>query len=157
MFVGEASRAAGVGSQTLHYYEGQGLISHPLRSRSGYRLYTPEAIEQVRFVRKAQGLGFSLDEIKEILALARKGTSPCERVQAALAEKLAEVDRRLEELRSFRLELASLITQAHVFIAHKNRARVFSIVEEAPPLAVSSITGPKLSRRHSESRQAKSR
>lgn len=155
MYVGEAAKAAGVGIQTLHFYEGQRLISRPPRSRSGYRLYTPEIVEQVRFIRKAQALGFSLDEIREILDLARKGTSPCGRVQAALAEKMAEVDRRLEELRRFRVELASLIKQAHVLSAHKNDARVCSIVEEAPALPLTSITRPKLSPKGSPRRQTK--
>ena len=155
MYAGEAAKAAGVGIQTLHFYEGQGLIPRPPRSQSGYRLYTPEIVEQVRFIRKAQSLGFSLDEIKEILNLARRGTSPCGRVQAALGEKLAEVDRRLEELRSFRVELASLIKQAHVLSAHNNEARVCSIVEEAPPLPLTSITRPKLSPKGSLRRQTK--
>lgn len=155
MHAGEAANAAGVGIQTLHFYERQGLISRPPRSRSGYRLYSPEIVEQVHFIRKAQALGFSLDEIKEILELARKGTSPCGRVQAALAEKMAEVDRRLEELRSFRVELASLIKQAHVVSAHKNDARVCSIVEEAPPLPVTAVTRPKLSPKGSQRRQTK--
>ena len=155
MHVGEAANAAGVGIQTLHFYEGRGLISRSPRSRSGYRLYSPEIIEQVRFIRKAQALGLSLDEIKEILDLAWKGTSPCGRVQAALAEKMAEVDRRLEELRTFRVELASLIRQAHVLSAHNNEARVCSIVEEAPPLALTSINRPKLSPKRAPKRQAR--
>ena len=153
MRVGEAAKAAGVGTQTLHFYEGQGLIPRAPRAQSGYRLYTPEIVEHVRFIRKAQSLGFSLDEIKEILILARRGTSPCGRVQAALGEKLAEVDRRLEELRSFRVELASLIKQAHVLSAHKSDARVCSIVEEAPPLSLTSITRPKLSPKRLPRRQ----
>lgn len=137
----------------LHFYEVQGLIPRPPRSQSGYRLYTPEIVEQVKFIRKAQSLGFSLDEIKEILNLARRGTSPCGRVQAALGEKLADVDRRLEELRSLRVELASLIKQSHVLSAHKNDARVCSIVEEARPMPLTSTTRPRLSAKGSPRRQ----
>lgn len=131
---GEAATELGVGVQTLHFYEQQGLIPHPARSRAGYRLYTPEVIERVRFIRKAQALGFSLEEIKEILGLSRQGASPCGRVQAALAEKLGEVDRRLTELSSFRNELAALIEQAAELSTDKAGAQVCPIVEDAPPL-----------------------
>src|SRR6266545_2353602 len=112
MLAGEAAKVLGVGIQTLHFYEQQGLIPPPPRSEGGYRIYTPEIIERVRFIRKAQALGFSLDEVKEIFGLVRRGSSPCGRVQTKLAEKLEEVDRRLEELRGFRAELASLVNQA---------------------------------------------
>ncbi|HXG86052.1 MAG TPA: heavy metal-responsive transcriptional regulator [Pyrinomonadaceae bacterium] len=112
MLAGGAAKELGIGIQTLHFYEQQGLIPQPPRAASGYRLYTTAIMERVRFVRKAQALGFSLEEIKEILGLAQKGTSPCGRVQAALAEKLLEVDRRLKELADFRSELAALIEQS---------------------------------------------
>ncbi len=147
MLAGAAAKELGVGIQTLHFYEGQGFIPRPPRSASGYRLYTPEIVERVRFIRKAQALGFSLEEVKEILGLAKRGTSPCGRVQAALAEKLREVDRRLEELRDFRAELAALIGQAAELSKHDGEAQICSIVEESPPLFVSSITKPALSRK----------
>ncbi len=146
LLAGEAAKELGVGIQTLHFYEGQGLIPRPPRTSSGYRHYTPEIIERVRFIRKAQALGFSLDEIKEILGLAKRGTSPCGRVQAALAEKLREVDRRLEELRGFRTKLATLIGQAAELSKHGGESQVCSIVEESPPLSVTSITKPTLYR-----------
>lgn len=145
VLAGEAAKALGVGVQTLHFYEQQGLIPRPPRSQGGYRLYSPEMIEQVRFIRKAQALGFSLEEVKEILGLARKGSSPCRRVQAALTEKLREVDRRLQELQGFRAELASLIEQAAELSTHERE--VCSIVEEAAPLPVSVITKPALRRK----------
>ncbi len=147
MLAGEAAKALGVGVQTLHFYEQQGLIPRPPRSQVGYRLYSPEIIEQVRFIRKAQALGFSLEEIIEILGLARSGSSPCGRVQAALTEKLREVDRRLEELRDFRAELASLIEQAAELSTHESE--VCPIVEEAAPLPVSVVTKSALMRKSS--------
>lgn len=152
ILAGQAAAALGVGVQTLHFYERQGLIPRPPRSRSGYRLYTPKIIERVRFIRKAQALGFSLDEIKEILGLARKGASPCGRVQAALKEKLLEVDRRLKELRDFRAELAFLVAEASRLGAKESGAQVCSIVEEAPPLPIIAITRPMFSRKRSQGR-----
>ena len=105
---GQAATELGVGVQTLHYYEREGLISPPPRSEAGYRLYPPELLERLRFIRRAQALGLSLAEIKQTLKLAAIGKSPCGRVQNALAERLREVDRRLEELTAFRSQLALL-------------------------------------------------
>jgi len=153
MLAGEAAKAIGVGIQTLHFYEQQGLIPPPPRSEGGYRIYTPEVVERVRFIRKAQALGFSLEEVKEIFGLVRKGSSPCGRVQTKLAEKLQEVDRRLEELRGFRAELASLVNQAAELSRHEAEAGVCSIVEEARPLSVSSLIKPPLSRKRRVSTQ----
>lgn len=150
----EAARELGVGVQTLHFYEQQGLIPHPPRSRAGYRLYTPEITARVRFIRKAQALGFSLEEIKEITELARQGTSPCGRVQAALAEKLEEVDRRLRELKDFRSELAALVAQAAELSTHESRAQVCSIVEEAPPLSANPAGAQALSPKQRKRKQA---
>lgn len=154
MLAGQAAKALGVGVQTLHFYERQGLIPRPPRSRSGYRLYTPEIVERVRFIRKAQALGFSLDEIKEIIGLARTGASPCGRVQAALKEKLCEVDRRLKELHDFRAELASLIAEAPRLGAKEPGAQVCSIVEEASPLPISAITNTALTRKRQRVKNA---
>ncbi|MBA3631893.1 MAG: heavy metal-responsive transcriptional regulator [Acidobacteria bacterium] len=139
MLAGEAAQMLGVGVQTLHYYEQLGLIPRPPRTSSGYRLYTPEIVERVRFIRKAQTLGFSLDEIKETFELAKTGTSPCGQVQKVLVDKLREVERRLDELHNFRDELAALIAQAPKLSREKREAQVCSIVEEAP-LLVTSIT-----------------
>lgn len=145
MLAGAAAKELGIGIQTLHFYEQQGLIPRPPRTRSGYRVYTPEIVERVRFVRKAQALGFALDEIKGILALAQKGTSPCGRVQAALGEKLNEVDRRLKELSDFRAELASLIEQSVELSCHEADAQVCSIIEEAAPLTANPVGKPAFS------------
>lgn len=145
LLAGEVAKKLGVGVQTLHFYEQQQLIPRPPRSESGYRLYTPEIIERLRFIRKAQALGFSLDEIKEILGLAKQGTSPCGTVQKALAEKLNEVDRRLEELRGFRAELASLVNHASELHDPNGGAQVCGIVEHAPALSV--IDKPRLARK----------
>lgn len=134
MLAGDVAKALGVGVQTLHYYEREGLIPAPARSASGYRLFTPELVERVAFIRKAQALGLPLGEIKEILHLAERGTSPCGRVQAALREKLRAVDARLHELQSFRSELATLLQHAPELGVQQGGAQVCAIVEEASPL-----------------------
>lgn len=145
LLAGEVAKSLGVGVQTLHFYEREGLIPSPPRSESGYRLYTPELVERVRFIRKAQALGLPLGEIRDVLRLADEGTSPCGRVQRALADKLAEVDRRLEELQSFRHDLAALVGRAEDLgvpgTVHRptrtGAAQVCAIVEDAPALPAS--------------------
>lgn len=131
---GQAAAKLGVGVQTLHYYERERLIPNPPRSPAGYRLYPPALVERLRFIRRAQALGLSLGEIRETLDLAEIGESPCGRVQAALAARLEEVDRRLEELTSFRRQLADLIANAPTLTGGAATARVCSIVEGAEPV-----------------------
>lgn len=154
LLAGDVAKALGVGVQTLHYYEREGLIPPAPRSESGYRLYTPELVERLGFIRKAQALGLPLDEIREILRLAEQGTSPCGRVQTALAEKLAEVDRRLAELHGFRDELASLVTRSvELAVQGEAAAQICAIVEDAPaPTAGLDITVAPLARRRSPHR-----
>lgn len=152
MLAGEVADVLGVGIQTLHYYEREGLITPPARSDAGYRLYSKDLVESIRFIRKAQALGFSLQQTKEVVELARKGTSPCGRVQAALAENLRELDRRLEELQTFRAELASLIEESTKRGARRRGARVCSIVEDAPPLPGGERAKPPLAPRRRRSR-----
>ena len=134
LLVGEVARAVGVSVQTLHYYEREGVIPPPARTASGYRQFDADVIERVRFIRKAQALGLPLDEIKHVLSLAARGTSPCGRVQAALAEKLADVDRRLAELQSFRDELAHLTERAQRSAATGDAAQICAIVESSAPM-----------------------
>ena len=131
---GGVAKALQIGVQTLHFYEREGLIPPPRRSESGYRLYTPELIERLRFIRQAQALGLPLGEIREILKLAARGASPCGRVQAALAAKLIEMDERLEEMRRFRDELAGLVGLASATSGAARPMRVCAIVEKAAPL-----------------------
>ncbi len=146
LLAGGVARQLGVGVQTLHYYEREGLIPPPERSRGNYRMYSPALVERVRFIRKAQALGLPLNEIKDILRLAAEGTSPCGRVQTALAEKLAEVDERLRRLREFREELATLVADAPALSTHRGSGDLCAIVEEAMPLTALSLVKTPLAR-----------
>lgn len=152
MLAGDVAKALGIGVQTLHYYEREGLIPAPARSESGYRLYTPELVERVRFIRKAQALGLPLGEVKDILRLAEHGSSPCGRVQAALTEKLQEVDERLHELEIFRNELANLMQKASGLRENGAAPHVCAIVEEATPLRGARATNTPLRARRSRVR-----
>jgi DNA-binding transcriptional MerR regulator len=102
MFIGEVAKRAGVSPHTIRYYEAERLISRPARSAAGYRVYSSRAIDELAFVRRAQGLGLSLTETREILVLGRSGKSPCDRVASICEARLADIERRMDELRVFR-------------------------------------------------------
>ncbi|MDA1272686.1 MAG: heavy metal-responsive transcriptional regulator [Verrucomicrobia bacterium] len=107
--VGELAARAGVGVQTLHYYERLGLLPKPDRTASNYRLYPPASLRQVQFIKKAQALGFTLEEIKEILGLRERGRAPCRRVADVARQHLRELDARIAALREFRKSLAAVV------------------------------------------------
>lgn len=149
---GQAAAELGVEVQTLHYYEREGLIPSPPRSEAGYRLFPPDLMERLHFIRRAQALGLSLAEIRETLELAAIGESPCGRVQTALAKRLAEVDRRLEQLTAFRNELADLVVNAPKLRDAAPRGGVCAIVEGAAPIRGSEIATVPLGRQTNRTR-----
>ncbi|HJQ31356.1 MAG TPA: heavy metal-responsive transcriptional regulator [Pyrinomonadaceae bacterium] len=104
--IGEVSRRSGVGIEALRFYERRGLLGRPSRTESNYRVYDETVLERLDFIRRAQAVGFTLDEISEILAESADGRSPCRHVRELARRKLEELDRRLAELRRHRAELA---------------------------------------------------
>lgn len=149
---GEVAKHLGIGVQTLHYYEREGLIPRPARTDAGYRIYTPELVERVSFIRKAQALGLRLDEIKDIVRLAEHGACPCGHVQHALSVKLTEGNRKLRELRSFQRELAALIDRSGELSAQCDKAQICSIVEDAAPITHASQHAMQLNPRRPQRR-----
>ena len=107
--VGELAGRSGVGVQTLHYYERLGLLPKPDRSAANYRLYPTSALRRVQFIKKAQSLGFALEEIKEILGLRERGRAPCRCVADVGKKHLQELDARIVALQAFRRELAAVV------------------------------------------------
>lgn len=130
LLAGDVAKRLGIGVQTLHYYERERLIPSPARSGSGYRIYTPDIVERVAFIRKAQALGLPLGEVREVLQLVDEGACPCGHVQRALAEKLRDVDERLREMQSYRSELAALVERAPKLRQGGKPAQMCPIVEE---------------------------
>lgn len=110
--IGELARLATTSRDTLRYYERVGLLPRPPRTRSGYRLYDPSAADRVVFIRKAQALGLSLEEIRDVLRIAAAGTPPCEHVRAALNRRLHEVEARIGELESLRATLRRALSRS---------------------------------------------
>lgn len=110
--IGELADAVGLNPKTIRYYEEIGLLREPERTQAGYRLYRDEDAEMLRFVGQAKAVGFSLDEIRQVLDLRRAGQQPCAHVLALLDQHLAAVDAQLVALRGVRRELASLRDEA---------------------------------------------
>ena len=103
--IGEVASRAGVSIDTVRYYEKINLLPRAPRSKGGFRLFTMGAVERVRFIKQAQDIGFSLDEIKELLT-SGGGLKECQRMRDLLRVKLAEVDERVRSLREFRRTLS---------------------------------------------------
>lgn len=109
MLIGELAKIAGVSADTLRHYERKGVIASPARSIKGYRLYSPEAVERVRLVRRALGVGFTLDELAAVLAEREKGGTPCKEVFALAASKLKDLEEQIIEMQNLRDELQTLV------------------------------------------------
>ena len=107
--IGQAAEAAGVNIQTLRFYERKGLLPPPHRSASGYRQYTDEAVRIVMFVKRAQELGFTLREAKQLLKLRSAEPKRTAAVRTAAAAKLRDIDQKLLDLRAIRQALALLV------------------------------------------------
>jgi Hg(II)-responsive transcriptional regulator len=106
---GELARLAEVNVETLRFYERKGLLPVPPRRASGYREYPPETVELVRFIRRAQHLGFSLREIKELLTLREVPRATCGDVVVLAWRKIAEIDAKISDLQAMRAALTGLL------------------------------------------------
>lgn len=109
MLIGELADAAGVGVETIRFYEREGLLPEPPRSDAGYRLYEPQAVRRVRFIRRAKDLGFTLAETGELLALRVDDASGCRDVEARALRKVADIEEKMIELSSMKRALQTLI------------------------------------------------
>jgi MerR family transcriptional regulator, copper efflux regulator len=96
--IGALAGAAGVGRETVRFYERRGLIAEPPRSPAGYRRYPPEVVQRLRFIRRAQELGFTLGEIEELLDLRVDEVSACGTVERRAREKLEQVETKITDL-----------------------------------------------------------
>jgi MerR family mercuric resistance operon transcriptional regulator len=107
--IGEVARLSGIGIEALRFYERSGLLGRPGRTGSGYRAYDRAVLQRLDFIKRAQVLGFSLDEIKRIIADKQAGKSPCREVREIVRNRLAELDERMKEMRRYRNELGAAL------------------------------------------------
>ncbi len=110
-FIGQLAGLAGVRTDTIRFYEKKGLLPEPTRSASGYRVYNEAGLKQLRFIKKAQSLGFTLDEIKRVLGLWGEGKETCRCVIAIAEATLADTDEKLREIKAFRDALNANLTR----------------------------------------------
>jgi DNA-binding transcriptional MerR regulator len=117
--IGKLASAVDVSTDTIRYYERLGLLPRAGRTQAGYRLYSAEQIERLRFIKQAQSLGLSLDEIKGLLPEQGAGLSECRRVRDLLIAKLGDIDKRLAKMRKFRKTLATYLEECEDTLASK--------------------------------------
>ena len=104
-FIGEAAQKAGVTIKAIRFYERSGLIPKTGRNPGNFRILSEENVERIEFIKRAQALGFSLEEISEILAVYDQGNCSCGQVGESVEQKLAMLDKKLSELKSLKNDL----------------------------------------------------
>jgi len=111
MRIGEVAGRAGVGIETVRYYEREGLLATPRRRPSGYREYDESAIARLQFIRRTKELGFSLDEIKQLLGLWFNASTRCVHVRERAAGKIADIEHKIRSLQGMKRALKKLVAQ----------------------------------------------
>ncbi len=106
--IGQVARRAGVGVETVRFYERQGLLEKPPRTESGYRQYPPEAVSRLHFIKKAKEVGFSLKEIKELLSLRLDSAATCEDVRSRAEAKILDIKQKIQALTRMKQTLTDL-------------------------------------------------
>jgi MerR family transcriptional regulator, copper efflux regulator len=109
LLIGEIASRSGASRKALRLYERNGILHAPRRTAAGYRVYDSETLGVVAFVRRAQRLGFTLEEIKEIVAIKRAGALPCPHVRSLVRRKADELEERLKDLMEIRDALRTLL------------------------------------------------
>ena len=107
--IGEVAQRADVNKETVRYYEERNLITTPDRRRSGYRIFTQRHIDQIKFIKRAQQLGFTLSEIKELLELRVDEQTSCSNIKKEAQDKCRDVTQKIRDLRRIQETLVSLI------------------------------------------------
>jgi len=115
--IGQLAAATGLSTKTIRYYEDIGLLPAPSRVPSGYRDYRDDAVARLRFVRAAQSVGFSLGEIREVLAFRDRGQAPCAHVRQLIEQHAADLADRIAALTTMRDDLQRLAQRARAISA----------------------------------------
>ena len=120
--IGELAARSGLTKDALRYYERLGLLPQPQRTPGGYRMYTPAALDRLRFIKQAQTLRLSLQEIRTLVSYAdRGGVKRCQHVHDLLQRKIADLDTRLAELQEFRRTLQGYFEECERTLAKGDR------------------------------------
>jgi len=141
---GELARLAGVSADTLRHYERKGVLARPRRARNGYREYPAAALQRVRLIRGALAVGFTLDELANMLRIRDSGGAPCHEVRALAASKLSNIETQLQDLIALRDELQTTLKDWDARLARKAPGARANLLEA---LAANEINGTRSSRR----------
>lgn len=112
MRIGQLAGVLGINPRTIRFYEAKGLLPEPERTASGYRSYTEQDAERITFIKTAQRMGLSLDEIAEIIGFRDRGQQPCGYVRELLHRQVAELELRIDEMRRLRESLVGLVARS---------------------------------------------
>lgn len=129
LYSGELARLAGVSADTVRHYERNGLLPAAARSASGYRIFPGEAVGRMRLIRAALCIGFSIAELADIFRERNFGKPPCRRVRSMAAEKLATLEARLREMRSWRQVLRATLQEWDRLLAKTPAGRKAGLLE----------------------------
>lgn len=141
MQIGELAKTAEVPAKTIRYYEGIGLLPRPERTEGGYRRYGPEAADRLRFIRKAQSLGLTLAEIRELAEIRNAGNLPCVHLRSLLEAKVVDLAARIRELNKLRGEMRKTLEAWDEQLKNGEGAVVCPHIEGRPDEAAAGTAG----------------
>lgn len=110
LLIGQVTALSGIPIRTIRYYESLGLLKTSGRTEGGFRQFSPEVLTRLAFIKRAQNLGLSLEEIGELLNVYDQGNPPCHEIKEKLEDKLLEIDHQIEQLLTLRTELGGLLS-----------------------------------------------
>jgi MerR family transcriptional regulator, mercuric resistance operon regulatory protein len=138
--IGKLSQQSGVNVETIRYYEKIGVMPATVRSAGGYRLYGPEEVKRLRFVRRSRELGFSLDEIRGLLRLVDGHAFTCAEVHALMTAHIKDIRRKIADLR--RLERVMSLTAARCTRDEVPECPVIDALFGTEPIGASTLSSP---------------
>jgi DNA-binding transcriptional MerR regulator len=139
MHSGQLARFAGVSTDTLRHYERLGLLPMPQRTASNYREYPPASQQRVDLIQRALTIGFSLSELKTILAVRDSGGAPCRNVRALMHSKIRDINQQIKNLVSMRVELNRLSKDWDRRLRRTKPGQAARLLEAVPPTPSSSV------------------
>ena len=148
---GQVAKLSGVSADTIRHYERIGVLPPALRSPSGYRLYHSETAERVRLIRRALKLGFSLNELAEILKIRDQGGTPCRRVLSLTEAKLRSLELQIKDLRQAQKYMKQLVQQWRGKLAQTKRGSKAMLLESLGAHSMKSVSAAKDFRRRKQS------
>jgi DNA-binding transcriptional MerR regulator len=143
---GELARLVGVSSDALRHYERLGLLPRPQRTAANYREYAPNSQQRVALIRRAVAIGFSLTELKDILAVRDQGGTPCLQVRSLMRSKIRDMDQQIRKLVSQRKELKRMSKDWDKRLRETQRGQAARLLESVPPRACAKLSSTFLKR-----------